>query len=431
MKTKEQIVDSIFKVLGDKMENAHLSNFHSDARLREDLAVDSSLVLQLLMFLELDFGLEISESALMDQDFETVRAVAKILYDAQPVPDTGKPLEVYEDVKIHCVASSMGEIIKRNPELDHRILYFGVWDSEVIVNDHCVLSYHSETISHQFFVDWFQKLYGMKMQSWYKAELGKEKNIEKLVSLVENRTEDQHIMVMLDMYVLPERVNEFNKDPFPHYLMLGPTRNPEEWMVYDPDYRWEGVVKKERILNAVRRPTVAGGYIFSDKDARPCRPQDIRAYYEACMLLNRNPMTDAAREILTAHLEGKDQQGRPLELSQTGKALEELPILAVRKYAYEHGMAFFWRELLLPEEEFDTWCDVIDALAKTYKLVQFQAMKLSATGNRELAEKIYSLLDQQDEREFQIKKRLQEVFTLWCDETTVSYKPAAIAGAVL
>lgn len=430
MMTKEQIVDSIYKALSGKMENSHLSVFHSDARLREDLALDSSLVLQLLMHLELDFGLEISEGALMNEDFQTVRGVAKVLYDAQPLADTGKPLEVYEDVKIHCVASCLGEIIKRIPGLDHRVLYFGVWDSEVIVDEHCVLSYHSENISHQFFVEWCEKLYGMKMQSWYKSHLDKDKNIEKLISLVESRSEDQHIMVMLDMYVLPERVNEFNKDPFPHYLMLGPTGNPDEWMIYDPDYRWEGVIKKERILNAVRRPTVAGGFIFSDEDARPSQPQQIKAYFETCMNLNHNPMTDAAREILAAHLKGLDKKGGTLSLSQVGKALEELPILAVRKYAYEHGMAFFWRELLLSEEEFDYWCDVIDELAKAYKLVQYQAMKLAATGNRDFAEKTFALLNQQDQREFQIKKRLQEVFILWCNTASVQSRPRASSGVL-
>ena len=153
-----------------------------------------------------------------------------------------------------------------------------------------------------------------------KAQLARE--IAKLVSLVENRTPDQHIMVMLDMFRMPERVNEFNKDPFPHYVMLGPTLNPDEWFVYDPDYRWEGVSRKERILHAMRHPDVGGGYLFSDKTARAPTPKQIAAYYDACMLLHTNPMTEAIRQTVKAHVAGHDKNGAPLPLADLGKATE-------------------------------------------------------------------------------------------------------------
>jgi hypothetical protein len=87
--------------------------------------------------------------------------------------------------------------------------------------------------------------------------------------------------------------------------------------------------------------------------------------------------------------------------------------MSPRKYAYEHGFAFFWRELGLVESEFDDWCDVIDQLAKTFKLIQFNAMKLSVTKNEVFAEKLFQLLDQQDEREFKLKRRLFEVKDIW------------------
>lgn len=411
--TKQQIVDCIYQVLSTSMAHPYLSSFQSDAKLIDDLALDSSLVLQLLMFLEVEHGLAISDEALMNADFETVRSLTKVIYDSQGLPEVEKGLEVYEDLKIHCVASSLSEIVKRHPELDHRILYFGVWDAEACVSDDCVLSYHSDTINHTFFTDWYERLYGMKVTSWYQAEKSKEENIVTLTQLVENRTPDQHIMVMLDLYHLPERDNEFSKDPFPHYLMLGTTANADEWMMYDPDYRWEGVAKKERILNAVNKPTVSGGFVFSDKQITPTSNDTIDAYYQACMKLDTNPVTDAIRQVITGHLNGVSKSGQSLELGKLGKAVEEIPVLAPRKYAYEHGFAFFWRELRLPESEFDQLCDDIDVLSKNYKLIQFQAMKLGATENRNLADKILTLLDQQDEREFALKRRLHQAYLAW------------------
>ncbi|HEY1052222.1 MAG TPA: DUF6005 family protein [Prosthecobacter sp.] len=425
MKTREQIIERIYTSLASNMKHLDLSGFQSDARLREDLGLDSSDTLELLVSLEVEYDISLPESAIMENDFSTVRAVAQLLFDAQPRPATVKMLETDQDIKLHCFVSCLSEVIKRL-NFDQRTLYFGVWDSEIIVTDKCAISYHSERISHQIFNDWYERLYGIKVEPWFNHDLDREENIRKLVSLVENRTPDQHIMVMLDMHRLPERVNEFNKDPFPHYLMLGPTEKLERWFVYDPDYRWEGVTTKERLLHAARHPAVGGGYLFSDKDAHEPYPEDIRAYFEESMFLDHHLLTEAVREIVEAHLKGYDKNGEELPLSNLRAALDEVPILAIRKYAYEHGFAFFWREIVLEEEEFDDWCDVIDELAKAYTLIKFHAIKLATTGDRRIGDKILEVLDKQVERESRIKARMQEVFEIWC-ERTFSQEKAPLA----
>jgi hypothetical protein len=121
------------------------------------------------------------------------------------------------------------------------------------------------------------------------------------------------------------------------------------------------------------------------------------------------------RDVLRQHISGEDKEGRPLSLENLANALDEVPILSIRKYAYEHGFAFFWRELNLSEDEFERWCELIAELVNTYKLVLFQAKKLSLTGNRSIAEKILQMLDEQDQREFQIKKGLHHAFLQWCN----------------
>lgn len=415
MMTKEQIIESIFKVLSESMSLPNMDKFQSDARLLEDLALDSSMVLHMLMLLEVEYEMAMDESALMNEDFETVRAVADTLYKGQNLPAYEKGLEVYEDVKIHCVASNLAEIVKRFPKLDHRILYFAVSDANACIDDRFVLTYHDENINHDIFFNWYERLYGMPIRSWYDKQASKETNLATLESLVKNREQGQHILVMLDMFHLPERENEFNKNPFPHYVMLGPTNNPDLWFMYDPDYRWEGVFNKDRILNAVAQPTVSGGYVFTEQGARPTPAEEVNAFFEASVVQDANPVTDMIRAIISAHVKGEDKNGEPLPLGNLIKAVEEIPVMSPRKYAYEHGFAFFWRELGLPESEFDDWCDVIDELAKTYKLLQFNAMKLSVTKNEAFAEKLFQLLDQQDEREFKLKRRLIEVKNSWAE----------------
>jgi petrobactin synthase len=428
MKTKQQVGECMHRVLVEKMDHLCSTAFHTDARLREDLALDSAATLQLLVLLEVELGLGLPEETVMNHDLDTVRNVAKLLYDAQERPPSSKILEYEEDIKLHCFVSCLSEVLKRHEGLEHRVLYFGVWDSEIVVSDRCEISYHSETISHAHFLDWYERLYGMKVESWYDETLSKDENAKRLASLVETRSDDEHIMVMLDMHQLPERVNEFNKDPFPHYLMLGPTQTADEWMMYDPDYRWEGVVKRSRILQAMKHPSVRGGFIFSDKAARAPHPRQIKAYFDACMRPAQFPMAEAIREVLTAHLEGRDRNGEALSLSGLARALEEVPILSIRKYAYEHGLAFFWRELGLSEQEFDDWCEVIATLVKTYKLLQFQAVKLATTGERKLADRIFAILGEQEMRERQIKQRMLEVYRLWCNQSAVTTSQASVAG---
>lgn len=431
MMTKEQIVEAIFKVLSESMSQPNMDKFHSDARLLEDLALDSSMVLHMLMLLEVEHEMAMDESALMNEDFETVRGVADTLYKGQNLPAFEKGLEVYEDVKIHCVASNLAEVVKRFPQLDHRILYFAVSDANACIDDKYVLTYHDENINHDIFFNWYERLYGMPITSWYDKQASKEENLSTLESLVQNREQGQHIMVMLDMFHLPERENEFNKNPFPHYVMLGPTNNPDLWFMYDPDYRWEGVFNKDRILNAVAQPTVSGGYVFSEQGARPTPAEEVNAFFEASVVRDANPVTDLIRAIISAHVKGEDKNGEPLPLENLIKAVAEIPVMAPRKYAYEHGFAFFWRELELPEPEFDDWCDVIDELAKTYKLIQFNAMKLSVTKNQNFAEKIFQLLDQQDQREFKLKQRLIEVKDLWAASVLEPSDTQQLEGAPL
>ncbi|WP_254695240.1 MULTISPECIES: DUF6005 family protein [unclassified Leisingera] len=57
-----------------------------------------------------------------------------------------------------------------------------------------------------------------------------------------------------------ERENKYNQNPFPHYVIIELTNDPDLWHLYGPNYRWRGDLPRETILNAMAQPTVAGGY---------------------------------------------------------------------------------------------------------------------------------------------------------------------------
>ncbi|AWM24870.1 Acyl carrier protein [Sinorhizobium fredii CCBAU 25509] len=251
--TDSEILTAVETVLNECMAHAHMDGFGPDARLNEDLYLDSVLILQIFLNLELEYGLAVPEEAIAKQDIVTVADLVAlylpkktaVVVPAFPLTggtsDEGVHGEAYYDIKVHCFVSCVCDGLKRQG-LDQRPFYFGVWDAKFAVSDRFELLYHAPEISQEFFRSWFERLYGVTVVEWYDPDRTKLDNLAVLLDLVRNRSETGSVMVMLDMFHLPERENKFNQNPFPHYLMLQETADSETWFVHDPDYRWEGEI---------------------------------------------------------------------------------------------------------------------------------------------------------------------------------------------
>ncbi|MDO9417891.1 DUF6005 family protein [Pararhizobium sp.] len=419
--TRDDIIAAVHAILTGPMNHPHIQGFGPEARLNQDLYLDSVLILEIFLNLELEYGLPMPETAISRQDVSTVADLAGLFatkgeIEAAPVEVAADPEnegvhgEAPYDIKVHCFVSCVCEGVKRQG-LDHRPFYFGVWDAKFAVSDRWQLLYHAPEISQDFFHDWFERLYGASVREWYDPARTKIENLGTMLDLMEHRTGTGYVMVMLDMFHLPERENKFNQNPFPHYLMLETTADPEIWFVLDPDYRWQGEIARDKVVHAIMQPTVGGGYVFDRAEMRVPESRDLKAYFEACFIEDRNPLVDSVREIVSAHLDGRDG----VTLSDLATALRELPVITIRKYAYEHGFAFYWRALKLPAAEFDVWCDEIEALIQALKGLQYEAMKLSQTGDRTLAGQVFARLDEAGRLEHRIKGKLREIFDLWCE----------------
>ncbi|WP_062118261.1 DUF6005 family protein [Aureimonas sp. AU40] len=420
--TREAIVEAIRAVLADEMRHPHLDRFGPDARLNEDLYLDSVQLLQIILALETRLALTISDETVSRQDVSTVADLAALLLPqseparaAEGVTEPGDEShgegvhgEMPYDLKIHCFVSCVCDGLKKRG-IDHRPYYALIWDAEFTITDDFRLAYHSDATDHETFRHWFERLYGVRLDTWYDASLSKDANLATLHGLLEERRESECVMVMLDMFHLPERENKFNQNPFPHYLMLERTEDPEVWQVRDPDFRWEGRIERDRLENAIRQPSVAGGYRFDMAEAHAPASADLDAFFQACLHLASNPLIDAVRAIVSAHAEGRDG----LELSGLGEALRELPVITIRKWAYEHGFAFFWRALKWPHAEFEKVCDEIETLVNGLTALHYQALKVARTGDAALAAALVDRLDGLDAVETAINQRLGEAYAAW------------------
>ncbi len=91
-----------------------------------------------------------------------------------------------------------------------------------------------------------------------------------------------------------------------------------------------------------------------------------------------NPLTETLQSLVETFWSGSQRY----RLNELGLVMKQLPVLAIRKYAYEHAFAFFWKALQFSEDTFEQWCDDIETLEKGFKIVQYQAMKVAKTKKR-------------------------------------------------
>lgn len=441
--TPEQVIGAIETILRDKFDPRHREGFSPQARLNEDLCLDSVLILEIMLALELDHGVSLPEEVITRQDLETVEDLAALFSGTlEPVEEeaetpaltfaraeneaagrVGVHGEEYVDIKVHCFVSSVCHAVKQL-QLDHRPFFFGVWDAGFAVDDRWRLAYHAPEVNHDFFQTWFERLYGAEVRQWYRPDASREENLATMLDLMARKTPTEYLMVMLDLFHLPERENKFNQNPFPHYLMLEETADDTRWMVLDPDFRWEGEIEKAKVINAIMQPTVGGGFIFDAAEISQPVPADLRDYFLACFRADENLLTSATREIVQAHISARNG----IALTDLAVALRELPVLSIRKYALEHGFAFFWRSLQLSNAEFDVICDDIEALIQNFKTLHYAVMKLSQTGDAALAAPVLAKLDSLDAMERSLKSQLARVYERWCASQRLEAWPAKTAG---
>lgn len=218
-------------------------------------------------------------------------------------------------------------------------------------------------------------------------------------------------MPMIDMFLLPQRDNKFAQDPFPHYALIEPTGDPDIWQMRDSDFRWEGPIPAADLRKAFLRETVAGGYAFDFEAAHPAAPEDIEAMFLETFRPREIPLIDTTRRIVAAHV--SDLPRSDLEI-----ALRELPVIAIRKYAYEHALAIFGDIEGEDHDAFEECCDRIAALHGGLNAVHRRAVAYARSGNEADLAQVHEYLDDLAELEIGIKTSLAEWFKRWQESRT-------------
>lgn len=429
----DRVVAAIGTVLGERLANRHLDAFGPEARLVEDLALDSLMMMNLLLYLETDHGLRAPEHLVATRAATTVGALAEAFVAGDPqggpiaappatptapasVPRAGAQEAALRqgvhgalsvDIKVHCYASCLADALKRVPGIDHRPLFFGVWDAPFSC-DHAGLRYHVPGMTQDWLRPWAERLYDLTIRPLPAPGRDPQEEVRRLRHRLAARTPGEDVMVMLDMAQLPERKSAGDRTTFLHYLLLETVDDTDAWLMRDVDYRWEGRIACDRIGAAIAQPGVDGGAVIDRARVRPPRRSDLCAYFEARMAQRGNRLVAALRRLLERH--GASGEA---PLGHLEAAVADLPILLVRKYAYEHAFAFFWRDLQLDNASFDHWCDAIEGLVRELRTVHYDCVRLSRGGEAGLLSRLHAALERIECREREIGDALQHAYRRW------------------
>lgn len=310
------------------------------------------------------------------------------------------------EIKVHCVVSCFCEIIRRRSKVDYRPFYFGLWDGDFDITEEGVISYHSDNINHDSYLYWYEQLYGLKVYKWYDDSKSKQENLETFLHLVETKPENRYVMVMVDMSLLPERENKFHQKPFPHYLMISETENENEWFMFDPDFRWEGNMEKEKVIDSIVNNPFGGGFFIDVPAVQEPKQEVLETYFLETFKKDYNELTVRLKELIVCMVE-KDA------LSNLIPAVKQIPVLAIRKYSYEHAFAYFQEAIGYSEDEFEYWCDRVEEIVQGFTNVQYKAIKMAMTKNTALLPSIIEKLDEMDKVELEMKEELERQFIQW------------------
>ncbi|AXY10375.1 acyl carrier protein [Bacillus thuringiensis LM1212] len=84
---REVLKDAVFKIMTEKMELKNVTHLEETMRLNQDLYIDSVMMLQLIVYIEMDVMLCVPEDEVDPKAFLTVGSLLDFMEELQPLQD--------------------------------------------------------------------------------------------------------------------------------------------------------------------------------------------------------------------------------------------------------------------------------------------------------------------------------------------------------
>lgn len=165
-------------------------------------------------------------------------------------------------------------------------------------------------------------------------------------------------------------------------------------------------MEREKVLYSVQDNPFGGGYFIDVEEIQEPTAEMVASYFIETFKRNDNELTMELKNLIIKM--ANEEEG--YLLSGLVAAVKQIPVLAIRKYSYEHAFAYFRETLQYSEQEFDYWCDRVEDIVQGFTNVQYRAIKMAMTNNKGMLLSIVEKLDEMNAIELQIKTELERQF---------------------
>jgi petrobactin synthase len=300
----------------------------------------------------------------------------------------------------HCFLDAITSVIEGYQ--DPRPMLLGVWEADFVIKEQKI-TYFSDAINHDEYLERLNRLYGECAEHWYDYEQSKPNNFETLQGLL-NSKQDEEYLVQLDLFYLPYEIRSYQKKHMPHFIRL--VKEEERFFVTDPFLNFCGEVDEKALEDAFLLNELGGGIKLKTSSLKAPSLYEISKIFNTVFRTDNRLVTESLRLVK----EGAKDRTKDRTILREG--FLEIGILGKRKLSYLAAFSLFNR--LTPEIE-----NAIIMLSKGWTHLGFLAIKASMAKRELDINPILQKLHQLEQSEHKIKMNLKQSYEEWMNHVSV------------
>jgi petrobactin synthase len=296
----------------------------------------------------------------------------------------------------HCFLDAITSVVGEYQ--DPRPMLLGVWEADFVIKEQKI-TYFSDAINHDEYLERLNRLYGECAEHWYDYEQSKPNNLEILQELLHSK-QDEEYLVQVDLFYLPYEIRSYQKKHMPHFIRL--VKEEERLLVTDPFLDFCGEVDEKDLEDAFLLNELGGGIKLKTSNLKAPSVDEISKIFNSVFRTDNRLVTESLRLVKEG---AKDR-------TILREGFLEIGILGKRKLSYLAAFSLFNRRT--PEIE-----NAIIMLSKGWTHLGFLAIKASMAKMKLDIDPLLQKLHQLEQSEHEIKMNLKQSYEEWMNHVSV------------
>ncbi|MGG1516569.1 DUF6005 family protein [Paenibacillus oryzisoli] len=255
----------------------------------------------------------------------------------------------------HCFLDCISYIIQMERRFDERPLYCGVWNAPFSVSENGI-SYYSDTIGMEGISIQFKLLYGTSITPIHNYRKSKSENYVSFKKHMAAKTQNQHMIILVDLYYLPYPNKCYQVRHRPH-LLISHHFTEHGCFLIDPYFSWEGYVSFETLDQAFAFENLLVMVMLDTSQMQ----QPEESVIASCMKQQLDLSPSLLYTEMMALIDRVVCIGSTYALDRLFPLVEQVSVLAKRFHGYVHIYSFLAQALDI---------QVSDTYSKADELVQ-------------------------------------------------------------